>query len=151
MFFSLGVSFVLRMNFPLLLTQMVYIPNLDTNNNESDLAGELVCPIRSSRPRNETSILVRNISGYKMQSKLLFLNHFQIVDNNNDRYQWSQELQGMWPFCSLACIHFAFVSRFNFIIIFLGQYFLPIGKFNSKTYKIQNPNNIQNSFFLYSS
>lgn len=44
LFLALGVNFTLRMIFPLILTQMVYVPG--SNNETSGSNGELVCPIR---------------------------------------------------------------------------------------------------------
>lgn len=54
-----GMSAVYRSGFPLILTQMVYIPNSGSNSSSSDSNGELICPIRHSTPKNETTKLVR--------------------------------------------------------------------------------------------
>lgn len=50
LFLSLGVAFTLRMAFPLILTQMVYVPNADKkNNNTHNSNDELICPIQHER------------------------------------------------------------------------------------------------------
>lgn len=58
-FLIYGMSAVYRSGFPLILTQMVYIPNSESNNNSSDSNGELICPIRHSTPKNTTAESVR--------------------------------------------------------------------------------------------
>lgn len=57
LFFCIGLAFSLRMSFSIILTQMVYIPNLDSKTTES--SSELVCPIKYQTHQNET-IMVRN-------------------------------------------------------------------------------------------
>lgn len=52
MFLVMAVVFALRMSFPIVLTQMVYVPNPDTNNNSTK---EIVCPIKSHMIENTTS------------------------------------------------------------------------------------------------
>lgn len=60
LFLALGVNFTLRMIFPLILTQMVYIPNAGSDNNTSSSNGELICPIRYDPPaKDETAKSVR--------------------------------------------------------------------------------------------
>lgn len=49
------MSAVYRSGFPLILTQMVYIPNSGSNSSSTDSNGELICPIRHSTPESETT------------------------------------------------------------------------------------------------
>lgn len=72
MFFVLGVSFVLRMNFPLLLSYMVQNTNSVDNINGSN--SEFACPFPNASDRNVVSFLVRARSS---------------------RFSWSPELQGV--------------------------------------------------------
>lgn len=73
------MSAVYRSGFPLILTQMVYIPNSGTNSSSPNHPNdELICPMRHSTPKYETTIL----------------NDIKIGDIDN-RYQWSQEFQGI--------------------------------------------------------
>lgn len=58
-FIIYGMSAVYRSGFPLILTQMVYIPNSESNGNSSVSNDELICPIRQSTPKNTTSSAVR--------------------------------------------------------------------------------------------
>lgn len=50
-FLVLGTTLGFHINYSLLLTQMVYVPNVDTNNSN----GELICPMPNSVPNNSTS------------------------------------------------------------------------------------------------
>lgn len=57
-FWFLAIIYALRIGFPLILTQMVYIPNVDVNSDTIEGGGELICPVDKdiySRPQNETS------------------------------------------------------------------------------------------------
>lgn len=54
-FIIYGMSAVYRSGFPLIFTQMVYIPNSGSNHSN----GELICPIRQSTPKNDASSSVR--------------------------------------------------------------------------------------------
>lgn len=54
LFLSLGIAFTLRMTFPLVLTQMVYIPNADKKNDTNNPNGELICPIKGKERQDET-------------------------------------------------------------------------------------------------
>lgn len=55
LFVSGGVSFALRMTFPLILTQMVYVPNVDVKKNDTiNSDGELICPIEHTDREDET-------------------------------------------------------------------------------------------------
>lgn len=56
LFLSLGIAFTLRMTFPLVLTQMVYVPNADKKNDTYNPNGELICPIKgiSEERQDET-------------------------------------------------------------------------------------------------
>lgn len=59
-FWFLGIIYALRIGFPLILTQMVYIPNVDVSSDTIEAGGELICPVDKnmySRPANETSEL----------------------------------------------------------------------------------------------
>lgn len=58
-FIIYGMSAVYRSGFPLIFTQMVYIPNAGSNNGSSDSNGELICPIRHSTAKNEATSSVR--------------------------------------------------------------------------------------------
>ncbi|XP_031629149.1 sialin-like [Contarinia nasturtii] len=77
MFFTLAVVFSLRVSFPIVLTQMVYVPNV--NPDESHLTNNvIICPVQNDtesvgKPETVVSLLI----------------------NNTDRYQWSQKLQGV--------------------------------------------------------
>lgn len=99
MFFVLGVSFVLRMNFPLLLSYMVQNTNSVDNINGSK--SEFACPFPNASDRNVVSFLVRARSS---------------------RFSWSPELQGVniFIFCiaSVIIIFYFFVSAYfygNFV------------------------------------
>lgn len=46
MFLTMGVTFALRMSFPIVLTQMVYVPNLKPGTTNST-NNEIICPIKS--------------------------------------------------------------------------------------------------------
>lgn len=43
MFISLSITMALRISFPIVLTQMVYVPNIDAESTLSN--AELVCPM----------------------------------------------------------------------------------------------------------
>lgn len=74
-FVMYGMSAVYRSGFPLILTQMVFIPNSGSNSStSSDSKGELICPIRHLTPKNETTSLNVNI----LSAKTRF--HFQCSD-----------------------------------------------------------------------
>lgn len=64
-FLLLGIIFALRMGFPLILTQMVYVPNIDIQNDLIETSGELTCPsgvnIYPTTPNDTDSNLVREI------------------------------------------------------------------------------------------
>lgn len=53
---SLGVAYILRMTFPLILTQMVYVPNADKKNDTANSNGELICPIKHMDERVDDSV-----------------------------------------------------------------------------------------------
>lgn len=69
-FIIYGMSAVYRSGFPLILTQMVYIPNSGPNSNSSDSNGELICPIRQTTPKNHTSSSVRKQNKYRVHSSV---------------------------------------------------------------------------------
>lgn len=58
-FIIYGMSAVYRSGFPLILTQMVYVPNSASNSSSSNSNGEMICPIRHSTSKNDTSSSVR--------------------------------------------------------------------------------------------
>lgn len=55
MFFSLMMTFSLRMSFPIVLTQMVAVPNInpavDTSNASNS---EIICPVKHHMIQNDT-------------------------------------------------------------------------------------------------
>lgn len=53
MFISLSITMALRISFPIVLTQMVYVPNIN-QNPESSSNDELICPIKYSVMENNT-------------------------------------------------------------------------------------------------
>lgn len=63
LFFLLGVSYVLRINFALLLTQMVFIPHtFEFDEVNDDSFEDLFCPVKM--PENDTAVDKK-----KMQTK----------------------------------------------------------------------------------
>lgn len=60
MFIVMGVAFALRISFPLLLTQMVYIPNLNSNNDTNQTKDGLSCPVKHTSSQNNTTVSVCN-------------------------------------------------------------------------------------------
>lgn len=60
LFFGLGLTFALRMSFSIVLTQMVYVPNSNVNNETAETNGELVCPIKYPTNQNETTPVRKN-------------------------------------------------------------------------------------------
>lgn len=58
-FIIYGMSAVYRSGFPLIFTQMVYIPNSGSDSISNDSYGDLICPIRHTTPKNDTSNAVR--------------------------------------------------------------------------------------------
>lgn len=97
MFFVLGVSFVLRMNFPLLLSYMVQNTNSVDNINSSK--SEFACPFPNASDRNVVSFLVRARSS---------------------RFPWSPELQGVNIF--IFCIA-SVIIIFHFLGVLVSAYF----------------------------
>lgn len=64
LFLVIAVIYSIRMCFPLILTQMVYIPNVEIDGTTS-ANSELMCPIDLndfSQSQNDTSILVGSVS-----------------------------------------------------------------------------------------
>lgn len=77
LFLVIGVIYSIRVCFPLILTQMVYIPNVDTESMTSDTKSELICPIDlndfSQSQNGNTSILVGGVFSRWKWSKKLYL------------------------------------------------------------------------------
>lgn len=65
LFLILALAYAFRTSFPLILTQMVYVPNSNATNINStsiqsiDSNSELICPIEHSVADNEASQAVR--------------------------------------------------------------------------------------------
>lgn len=65
-FLLLALAYAFRISFPLILTQMVYVPNSNTGINNytrdasNDTENELICPIKYSMAPNGASELVRS-------------------------------------------------------------------------------------------
>lgn len=57
MFLSMTFTFLLRMSFPIVLTQMVYVPNINSSSpmNATASNDELICPIENHM-LNDTTI-----------------------------------------------------------------------------------------------
>lgn len=53
-----GMTWALRICSTLLLTQMVKIPNSNTDTNALDPDGDLFCPVKHSNSQNQTSFKV---------------------------------------------------------------------------------------------
>lgn len=63
-FLVLALIYSLRMCFPLILTQMVYIPNVDMDGTTIESNGELICPIDANEfllPQNVSVTSVNEI------------------------------------------------------------------------------------------
>lgn len=89
MFFALTVALGLRVSFSLVLTQMVFIPNANLTVNPND---ELICPIKYTLNATTTATnTVNETKKPKNEKKIMKRTHFQV----NDRFQWSQQLQGI--------------------------------------------------------
>lgn len=58
MFLSMAVTFALRMSFPIVLTQMVYVPNTQPETNSTKLV--TICPVKNE------SHMVDHIDGIEM-------------------------------------------------------------------------------------
>lgn len=97
-FIIYAMSAVYRSGFPLIFTQMVYLPNVGSNRSSNKSNGELICPIGHSTAKNETTNSVRIKILLAKNCLLIFclfiLNHIKI-DAIGNRYQWSQEFQGI--------------------------------------------------------
>ena len=57
MFLSMTFTFLLRMSFPIVLTQMVYIPNINSSSsmNTTESNRELICPVKNHMLNNTTT------------------------------------------------------------------------------------------------
>lgn len=57
MFLSMTFTFFLRMNFPIVLTQMVYVPNINqTFSSDIKSNSELICPNKDHIVNNHTDL-----------------------------------------------------------------------------------------------
>ncbi|XP_055326920.1 sialin-like [Sitodiplosis mosellana] len=81
-FFVMATVFALRMSFPIVLTQMVYVPNIVSNTETNQSTNtELICRIEHHMIENGTS--------HESNSSQ------SVPIPDSDRYYWSQKLQGM--------------------------------------------------------
>lgn len=80
MFLALGVTFALRMSFSLVLTQMVYIPNANTENHTIDSNGEEICPTRYPEKPQNVSSSVCEIQANIIQFKNITLEIFSSLE-----------------------------------------------------------------------
>lgn len=57
MFLSMTLTFLLRMSFPIVLTQMVYIPNINEphSNHSASTETEIICPVKYHMINNNTN------------------------------------------------------------------------------------------------
>lgn len=108
MFLSMTFTFLLRMSFPIVLTQMVYIPNINSSssiNATTESNNELICPVKNHMLNNTTidpDPLVSFSVIYSIRIKEQFaqfycslLFHLTFQTDKHERFQWSQKLQGI--------------------------------------------------------
>lgn len=57
MFLSMTITFLFRMSFPIVLTQMVYVPNINKQNSDNKTISnnEIICPVKHHMTNNLTS------------------------------------------------------------------------------------------------
>lgn len=56
MFLVMAMVFALRMSFPIVLTQMVYVPNIHSNSETNHPTNaEIICPVTSHMIENVTN------------------------------------------------------------------------------------------------
>ena len=56
MFFVMATVFALRMSFPIVLTQMVYVPNVNPDAESNRSANvEIICPVKHHMIENATN------------------------------------------------------------------------------------------------
>lgn len=57
MFLSMTITFLVRMSFPIVLTQMVYVPNINKQNSDNKTISnnEIICPVKHHTTNNLTS------------------------------------------------------------------------------------------------
>lgn len=92
-----AVGFGLRSSFTMILTQMVYIPNLNETLNPNL---EIICPvdmIEDSNHGNQISTVSDKTYNFQLHAlhKENGLLSFQMLNANDNRLQWSQERQGI--------------------------------------------------------
>lgn len=103
---ALGVTFALRISFSLVLTQMVYIPNANTDNHTVDSNGEEICPISyPEKPQNGSSS-VCNIQ--------------IIIISKNVHSIFNAFVEDCRRWQSIPMV--AAAARFDIVVIFLGIY-----------------------------
>lgn len=110
-----AMSAVYRSGFPLILTQMVYIPNSGSNSSSTDSNGELICPIRHSTPKSETTTTSLSVNILSTKNWILFACLFNFNENAFLNQDW-------WHWQSLSVV--ARVSGYNFVIDVLGKYLI---------------------------
>lgn len=114
MFLSMTFTFLLRMSFPIVLTQMVYIPNTNSSssiNATTDSNSELICPVKNhmlNSTTNDPDPMVSFSVIYSIKIELIFAKKNNSIvhtffvywsytwqTDKHERYQWSQQLQGV--------------------------------------------------------
>lgn len=142
MFLSMTFTFLLRMSFPIVLTQMVYIPNINSSssmNATTDSNSELICPVKNHMLNNTTAdpdplvsfsviysffINERFISMHCSLFLRLLLEKF--IAHISDRQAWTIPMVTE-------------TTRSRSVIILLGQYSKWNSKFNTcSTHRTQN-------------
>lgn len=108
MFLSLMMTFSLRMSFPIVLTQMVAVPNSSPNTDKNNATNnEIICPVKHHMienvsdvesiiriPVDWTTLLCHYLSRLFISLANVEIDLFSKLNNSN-RYNWSQQLQGM--------------------------------------------------------
>lgn len=57
MFLSMTFTFFLRMNFPIVLTQMVYVPNVNQSSMSHTISNsDMICPVKNHIVNNITEV-----------------------------------------------------------------------------------------------
>lgn len=73
MFFVMAMVFALRMSFPIVLTQMVYVPNIHSNSEKNhSTSAEIICLVKSHMIENVTNFVSDSSQSVQMMVILPF-------------------------------------------------------------------------------
>lgn len=131
--FAITVSLGSRMCFSMILTQMVFIPNINQTKNPNH---EIICPVEMNQETsqdNQTSTVSKKaiapiIAHTKKRHFCSFF--FKILNIDGLRKEWSQELQGIilssfnWGYSVAMFSSGIIVQRFGAKLVLLVGLFL---------------------------